>query len=364
MKCVNRTTPRGFTLVELLVVIAIIGILVALLLPAVQSAREAARRASCVSNLKNLALALHNYHDTYGEFPPLAEFPGDRMWNPLQDKALFHNWAIRTLPYIEQQPLQDLFVINDTTRVSDDPTGTTNYVARGTELPIMLCPSDAENGAKFEGSGGNWARGNYGMNGIQYWPNQWWRNVKSPTGNALGIQFQIGVSGLSDGSVNQALGIRHITDGTSKTILLAEMRAGLGSNDRRGVWAMGMCGSNYHCRHVAFPPNSCGDSDEEIYKGADAVAEVGEPKMAVECMELDLNASKQGSGQSVVRSMHPGGVNVAMADASVRFITDFIDSGTFPLGGRITEDDLQPNRFRTWQRLNVARDEYSIEQAF
>ena len=344
--------------------IAIIGILVALLLPAVQAAREAARRSSCTNNVKNLALALHTYHDSFKRLPPAAEFPNEKMWDPLRDKSLFHNWASRCLPFLEEQPLADLLVINPTTRMSDDPTGNTNSVVRGTDINVMLCPSDGENRVHFEGSGGNWARTNYGMNGFQYWPNQWWRNIKTPSGNDAGIGYQIGASGLSDGKIKQNLSLAQFTDGTSKTIMLAEMRAGLGSKDRRGVWAMGMCGSSYHCRHAGYPPNSCGDTDEEIYGGQEIIDEVGRGRLASECMDIDVAASGLGSGQSVVRSVHPGGVNVAMADASVHFISDFVDSGNISIAGRLTNNDVQQDKFRIWQRLNISRDGYPVTMEF
>ena len=95
-----KRDPKGFTLVELLVVIAIIGILVALLLPAIQSAREAARRSQCTNNLKNLALGLHNFHGTYKKFPPGLE------WGTWQVPVW--GWSYHVLPYIEEKPLQDL----------------------------------------------------------------------------------------------------------------------------------------------------------------------------------------------------------------------------------------------------------------
>ncbi len=351
---------KGFTLVELLVVIAIIGILVAMLLPAVQAARESARRASCVSNMKNLALALHNYHDTHGQFPAAAEFPDDRNWNPLTDTSLFQTWAIQTLPFIEEQALQDLFVINATSRVRDDPTGTTNAIARATNIQVMLCPSDSENTVQFVGSGGSWARTNYGLNAMQYWPNAWWRDVRQVTGNDASFDFQIGIAGFSDGETNQALSMRQITDGTSKTILLAEMRAGVGPSDRRGVWAMGMCGSSFHCRHAGYPPNDCGDTNDDVFGVQDIIDEVGFASLSVQCMAPDPGTNE--SGQSVVRSMHPGGVNAALADASVRFIGDFVETGDFSVAGKITVDQTTPDQFLTWQRLNISRDAYPVSE--
>src|SRR5215211_3543866 len=134
----SSSTPRvrAFTLVELLVVIAIIGILVALLLPAIQSAREAARRAQCTSNLKNVALALHNYHDAKKEFPTAAWLrpePKGSTDHILVDNRLFWNWAIRILPYLEEQNLAAQFTINDTTPITKDAPPNGNKDARATE---------------------------------------------------------------------------------------------------------------------------------------------------------------------------------------------------------------------------------------
>src|SRR4051794_6513110 len=170
----RRPIVSAFTLVELLVVIAIIGILVALLLPAIQSAREAARRAQCTSNVKNVALALLNYHDVRKEFPtavsvrPNATDPSQPGSDDiLTDKVMFRSWAIDILPFLEEQSTHDAFTLNFTTAIRS----AVNKEPRGVEIPVMLCPSDNGRGQKFEGNGGNWARCNYGYNAIQFWPN-------------------------------------------------------------------------------------------------------------------------------------------------------------------------------------------------
>lgn len=367
-----RRRAAAFTLVELLVVIAIIGVLIALLLPAVQSAREAARRAQCLSNMKNVALAVHNYHDTFEEFPPLIR---TESANVGLDSRLGPNWAILVLPFLEQQPLYDRFDLDvPNARISDGASANDpgDWSERGTNLDVMLCPSDSNNRTKFTGSvttqgsggvqnngAGNWARGNYAMNGIQFWPDSW--KGTDGNGNKFSDDWNVGVS-----TINQGLRIGQITDGTTNTIMLAELRAGLVEEDRRGVWAMGMCGSSFHCRHATngpSAPNDCSGVDDDILMDG-AVVSANRELFRAECMN---NGYNQRSGQSVVRSQHVGGVNVAMADASVRFISDFIQSGVQPFQGQVgakiggaADGSTSPELFGVWQRINVSRDGYAF----
>ncbi len=367
---VRRRSSGGFTLVELLVVIAIIGILVALLLPAIQAARESARRAQCTSDVKNVALALQSYHSARKELPPAAwlrppSAPGASSDNILVDSRLFWNWLIRILPYMEEQSLADQFTINVTTPITKD-TGN-NVIARATEIPVLLCPSDIGRNNPFidtvhldsGGSPTRWARCNLGYNAFQFWPNEYWRTYTADPY----FKYNLGMGAMEDGIDRQVMTLSKITDGTSKTIMLAELRVGLSQDDRRGVWAMGMCGSNIHCRQAAFVPNLCSPGIDDVYGGPGLVTS-NLAALQSACMVPDSSVNY--SGQSLVRSTHPGGANCAMADGSVRFISDFIESGTLAT----TEDGYIDNKpsdqttstsLGTWQRLNIPRDDLAIQ---
>ena len=355
---------RAFTLVELLVVIAIIGVLVSLLLPAVQSARESARRIQCGNNLRNLALAVLGHHDTFKRFPAPASVRPRSNDTILEDSRLFSNWAVQTLPFLEQQPLFQQFRISAGGTTLARITDAENELARSTELAVMLCPSDSGRGQRFTGGSfpnSSWARGNYGMNGFQFWPNL--GISKAMRGETEGVSpaeqaaaqwtdFNIGMGGITSPTTT----IARITDGTSNTIMLAEMRVGLSERDRRGVWAMGMCGSNFHCRHADKKINSCEADDDDVFGVNDIYQDVADAELERQCMKPDRTVNE--SGQSAVRSVHPGGAHVALADASARFLSEEIETGTLEIQSWIGENpnDTSPQVFGVWARLNVAAD--------
>jgi prepilin-type N-terminal cleavage/methylation domain-containing protein len=341
---------HGFTLVELLVVIAIIGVLVALLLPAVQAAREAARRNSCQNNVKQLCLALLSYHDARSIFPASAQLaPGAQGMNrPEGGTAHQANWVINILPQMEQQPLYNAFTL---TKLISDPV---NREARGTNLETMLCPSDAYNlTSKFAGrnaaEGDNWARGNYGANAALGFMSRTTREAGGPDTLYWKDARTRGVMGL-----NVALALKDITDGSSQTILVGELRAGLSPNDRRGVWALGgpsASGLWGHGTDNAIGPNACLDGSDSISNCAKIKSDVGADKVLQECMACDDLGNVQGG----VRSSHVGGAIVGFADGSVHFISDFIDKGTLW--------DLDPAEYHTWQRLCASGDDQVVNQS-
>ncbi|WP_168205070.1 DUF1559 domain-containing protein [Bythopirellula goksoeyrii] len=347
----------GFTLVELLVVIAIIGVLVALLLPAVQAARESARRMHCANNLRNIGLALLNYHSSHKSFPPaITLLPRDELPVGTQNNAtgngtaLRPNWAILLLPFLEQQSLYDSFVLKDPSGNSLYIKDDLNRVPRSTELEIMMCPSDDGHQTHYGLTpvGFDWARGNYAINSMQGFAPRYKTDWEEPSWR--------GISG-----VNTGLRIAQIVDGTSNTLLLGEIRVGLSESDPRGTWALGWCGSSVLCRHatnLTGGPNTCQTGVDDIFGAGKIQADVGIARLEAECMTVFASASS--SAQTATRSRHVGGINATMADGSTRFISDYIEAPL--IVGTQNPDYNRSLREEggVWQYLNISGDENSL----
>jgi prepilin-type N-terminal cleavage/methylation domain-containing protein/prepilin-type processing-associated H-X9-DG protein len=326
----RASTRRGFTLVELLVVIAIIGVLVALLLPAIQAAREAARRQQCQSNLRQLSVGLANYESAKGAYPPAFEYT--KSDNPANLANIGSNWTIRVLPYVEQQALYNRIdftvTVPGTWKGKAPPliSHANNEGIHSTPLDVMRCPTDSFASVPLEipinrGTPQVWARGNYGANG-----------GNGPMGNFVGRTDIINgpdSPGWLDpkrrGCIgpNVAVRLKEITDGTSNTMLLGELRAGVTPLDRRGVWALGQAGGSmliwFGSTGDDDGPNVCTDyGDDVIGPTVD-----DEPLMKSECMFASYKYGE--SNQQTVRSLHPGGVNIGLADGSAHFISNDIE---------------------------------------
>lgn len=288
--------PRsGFTLIELLVVIAIIAILVALLLPAVQQAREAARRSSCKNNLKQLAIALHNYHDTHSIFPPgqFSNIGGDfgSLANLQTGRGC---WMQQILPFIEQGPLYD-GMAPAMAGTLDVGSGALSYPGRESIIEALLCPSDPNRKIM---SGGQGFRGNYVV-------------CAGPAEFGLGNGSAIDSKGIF--YVRSNRGLRDVVDGTSNTFLAGEVLKGSTTGDFHGRYYNSWMGGVFFSGQ--FGPNT--DELDHIYTcNADATIKCG--------------ARPNGSIQGVqyLRSQHRGGAQVALADGGVRFISENINTTT------------------------------------
>jgi prepilin-type N-terminal cleavage/methylation domain-containing protein len=326
--------PRGgFTLVELLVVIAIIGVLVALLLPAVQAAREAARRTRCTNNLRQIAIGAHNHHDTYGALPYGRKYD---MWDS-------YTWTQLILPFIEQQNIYDKYTtLTKTPNVNsypgpNGPIGNDANLreARHAQINVFVCPSDG--GPKSNETTTaeyGFYRGNYrgcAGTGDMY--------GAAISGDTLG-GWGIGVFGVLSGqSVDPNATVKtrmarfaDITDGTSSTAMFSEGIAPI-----TGGWGGPIGGVIYGNMGGALytntlTPNS-GAADRPIgpcpQNQQDAVYKAP-------CLSLGGNAwwtpSAAGS-HCAARSRHPAGVNAALADASVRFVSNNVDTLTWRAAG-------------------------------
>jgi prepilin-type N-terminal cleavage/methylation domain-containing protein/prepilin-type processing-associated H-X9-DG protein len=292
-----KSRRHGFTLVELLVVIAIIGILIALLLPAVQAAREAARRSECKNNLKQIGLALHNHHDTYGHMPPLEEHLGQ------SGTAFLHGsnndwgnstgtWVLYILPFLEQTNLYDQFQFRDPSNTSLprrwDFGQNKNLIRQKNEA--YLCPSNPVDD-KVSGNG-------FDSHIIHYFGNF---GAANPPGGRARQQWSLGNSTNSRWKgplfFNSKTKFAHMTDGTSNTILVAEVRG--------------------------YQPQSL-QNIQQIVNGRGMRWEIGTST------EWQINSIVRWEAPS---SFHPGGINVLAADGSTHFVAENIDYSVWrPLG--------------------------------
>ena len=320
LKSVRRT---GFTLVELLVVIAIIGILIALLLPAVQAAREAARRAQCSNNMKQLGLALHNYHDAHKVFPPSAINPGGYMVNspnganpPLIDTAAGQRVRnvtgyILILPYLEQQAVHDKIDFRLAVGMADwQGVGGGGYqqAATNVRLQAFECPSEPgyDNPHNYPTqnmyTAQNAWRSNYGFVSDAH---EYYMHNRSPIAFAAPIPYSR-ISYLTKaifGGFNGAARIEEIKDGTSNTMAMIETKmqktdGGSGGSQFGPFWNM------YTHTHPIVP---------NLY----GINRVWTPGAVLR------RSYAWGAG-----SHHPGGAQALLADGSVRFISETIEQAT------------------------------------
>ncbi len=291
----RRKPKSGFTLVELLVVIAIIGILVALLLPAVQSAREAARRMQCSNNLKQLGLAMHNYHDTYKSFP----YGANARWG--------HSWPAHVLPFIEQNAVYELIPqpLNDSGwwGASDARSLGLIAIAR-TSVPVFRCPSQPGPSHEPQDVNGLTGRaiGNYLGNagGDAQNDNATTDGMDRSNGVLLASLFY----GPRDSRTRPPFAFRDIIDGTSNSLLIAESIYLLDS-----AKGCNIC-DRYLFYHMNFDSGNGSDFSEIL---------------GSTFYQINTSAQNNSERECAYSSYHPGGAQGVLCDGSTRFVSETVD---------------------------------------
>jgi len=356
-------SQRGFTLVELLVVIAIIGVLISLLLPAAQAAREAARRIQCVNNLRQIALATQNYESSHGMLPPSAVLdPVELEYDNGTDKVLYpavdhrlgkqFSWVVALLPFFEQQNLNERFDLSKSVFEQENEP-------QAQPLTSLMCPSDDANGRYFVDTeltqGKRFAKGNYAA-------------YVSP--HHIDLQLLYPGALIATGQP-----LKRIEDGLSNTIVFAEVRTLDVEQDERGAWALPWAGASilsFDMHHKCSPlngvsrnrcpedryyradpwylgktqmPNSSGQIVDTLHFCANgSVSQNLADLEGMPCVPWNGNIGiKWGYYSASPRSLHPGGVHVAYLDGHTSFLSDDVDE--LSMAYRISINDGQSSDY-------------------
>jgi len=350
----RRAALRAFTLVELLVVIAIIGILIALLLPAVQAARESARRSQCVNNLKQLGLALQNFHDVNRQLPTSLSQP---MLAVNGNWPLYSNrWGFLTvlLPFKEQQQVYNSFLDRDC--YTTNPWDGGNAFVK-LKVPGLICPSDEQ---KTYAEDDRAAPTSYHGNRGDYLVDNFWWECR-------------GVFGVGGRTV---LDYGMVTDGLSNTAAVSECKIGRTGDRRVGLgFAVGAPTGN------GTPPSIClarigpgnlytgsvdsgaGDYREIGYSWSDGLHGYSQYFHMLPPNGPSCGQWIEGWAVVTASSYHPDGANLCMLDGSVRFISDNIDAGnptmtvqqTSTYGGGNPQEYMGPSPYGVWGAMGTTR---------
>ena len=338
MRLVQRRS--AFTLVELLVVIAIIGILVGLLLPAVQAAREAARRMQCSNNMKQIGLAMHNYHDTHKSFPTFV------IRNGKGDYWRGYSAFTQMLPFIEQGNLSNSLAAATRNWYENWDEGNTPWgLLRATQLSAFICPS----AQRFPGSGptGGWDNGKGCNYGVSFGSTISWANYKDQNGmfrgqNDTGAKCSTGLSDVVDGTSNTLMASEHLCGDNNNSFLMKGMSSGprIGSAfpgpNTQYPLAADLQAFGIACAAVTAHNSTNGGQWLSPEPTQTALNTVAPPNWTYpNCQTSGSGFASDRDGVYGPRSQHTGGVQGVYGDGSVHFISQSIDLLTWQyLGSR------------------------------
>lgn len=299
MNTLYKHKRAAFTLVELLVVIAIIGILIGMLLPAVQQVREAARRTACANQMRQMTLAMMNYESAHQHLPPGNVTEAGEFEDAWSEPGL--NWNVFILPFAELQAQFDQ--VNDVTDGLTNPSAAFNDVTvAGNVFPVFICPSCPMEGINTERSGNNQGKSNYvGIWGIETNGNSDWEDIAEDA-DVYDPDLYSGVLFL-----NSEVSLAEITDGTSNTLIIGERDgAPAGDSGRLRAAATWCAGREANFLNQCLAP----------------VSQV--PDHVINTVSSNI------AGRfCAISSQHPGGVTFGRADGSVDFVTETVDGNVY-----------------------------------
>lgn len=307
----SRSRSNAFTLIELLVVIAIIAILIALLLPAVQQAREAARRTQCKNNMKQLGLALHNYHDVALTFPPQGIYG---FWDGTAHQPRHHTWLSMVLPYFDQANLYN--------QIDFEAPAWGQAHVTGDDLPALKCPSDT-------GLERSQSRNIVTTNYVASEGHHWWNDANPPNRGVFTNHLEASIKDITDGTSNTVALSERV--GQSTAVLAGNPGANANGGGRyrvnnEAVFSAAFCAATFT---AAVTQGRAPNGQDIPHPDGTAITGWFQGGSPHHYSPIFMNHGGIHNNWQGVSSRHEGGVQCTLADGSVRFVSENIDWGVW-----------------------------------